>query len=172
MGSVLPFAATCPVPAEQRKGQKAMKLIKSVVFWQILGVAALYGLAQLVDEGFARFLGGKVLLVCLGIGLIRGFGALRLDSREKRELKTALTREETSPTQRGAWASESKKRAAEVSRLCDANNRSREGNPLFTPVYDDGDSLDDINLALMEAARVRGRLVEYCAQSGQEGEAE
>ena len=150
-----------------------MKLIKGILVWQILGVAALYGMAQLVDGDFARHFAREVLLIALGIGLIRGIGAMNRARREKRDVQAALSREASSSQQRSAWAAESKKRAAEAWRLCAANNRScGSGNPLFTAEYDDGDSLEGINSALMGAMQTRARLLEYCNETPREEDAQ
>jgi hypothetical protein len=150
-----------------------MKLIKSVLMWQILGVAVLYGMAQLVDEGFARHFAREVLLVCLGIGLVRGGLAIRRKRREKRDVNAALEGEASSAGQRGTWATESKKRAAEAVRICGDNNRlSGNCNPMFTAKYDADNSMEQIMDALEESTETQVMLMRYSQNTRREGESE
>lgn len=145
-----------------------MKLIRKTLFWGLLGAATLWGLARLVDEGFAKHFALPVLAVFLGIGLIRGFGAMRQARRQQRDTQNALDQAEASGDQRTAWAKEVRKQAGEVCGICGKKEQQAAGKKLFSPEYRAQTRLEEIMQAIASASEVQGRLQAAAEQVGEE----
>lgn len=145
-----------------------MKLIKRVLLWVVLGVAALYGLAQLVDGDFARQFGMQILGVFAGTGLFFGIRASSLAAKEKKAAAAAFSEQANSGTQRAVWSGELKKRAMEVSSVCSRNSRNHENDRIIGPDYHSAECLNRISRDMMAAAELHGRLLAAAQQLEQE----
>lgn len=135
-----------------------MKLIKRVLLWVVLGIAALYGLAQLTDGDFARQYGMQILGVFALIGLFFGLRASSLASKEKKAAAAAFSEQAHSDHQRKTWSAEAKTRAMEVAGVCARNTKNHEKDQMITPEYHADESLDRIGRDLLAAMELCGRL--------------
>lgn len=147
-----------------------MKLIMRVLLWGGLGVAALAGLAELVDEGFARHFAMPVLGAFLLIGLILGIRVTNRDRREKQQKAQALRETADSTDQKTAWANELKKRAADAAALCNRNNQLKSGNLLFSAEYEAEDELEELTSTWTDLLNTQARLRAAVQQMEQERE--
>lgn len=135
-----------------------MKLIKWLAIWLALGVAVLYGLAGVVDRGFAEYWAKGVLAVCAGMGVWFGLAGVIRAGKEKRRIRTAMEYMAGSRDRCEAWASDAKQRATQVWGKCHANGESLQDNPLFAPEYTAEDILNQITDELAVTAELQSAI--------------